>query len=60
MKANEYLVMSECVEKGINIGYARAFKHNDKPEEDYIKECILDAVTNQICEYFKFKDIDDE
>jgi hypothetical protein len=63
MKANEYLVLSDCVENGVNRGWERAFKHWDIPmdvmdwleEHDAcIKEHIENAVTIRICEYFKF------
>ena len=40
MKVNEYLVMTECVENGVNRGYNRAFKHTETPSEDAIKESI--------------------
>jgi hypothetical protein len=65
MKAKEYIVFSEAVETGINIGWNRAFKHIDLTEEQQkaidqlehnIKDHIYQAVTGQVCEYFIFKD----
>jgi hypothetical protein len=64
MKVKEYIVFSEAVETGINIGWNRAFKHVDLTDkqtellhnlEDQIKESIYNAVTDQVCEYFEFK-----
>lgn len=52
MKANEYLILSECVEDGINLGYTRAHKHTDNPTEQQIKEAIEQAVMTEICQYF--------
>ena len=46
MKVNEYLVMTECVENGINRGYNRAFKHTDTPSDDAIKESIYNDLGN--------------
>ena len=60
MKANEYLVLSECVEDGINLGYTRAHKHTDNPTEQQIKAAIADAAMLQICEYFIFDGDRDE
>jgi hypothetical protein len=65
MKANEYLILSDCIERGVNAGWRRAFKHWDVPaevaewleeHEDHIKDSIDIAVKNEICEYFKFEE----
>ncbi len=65
MKAKEYIIFSEAVETGINIGWNRAFKHVDLTEEQMklldkleqqIKDQIYQAVTGQVCEYFIFED----
>lgn len=58
MKPNEYLILSECVEDGINLGYTRAHKHTDTPTEQQIKEAIEQAVMTEICQYFIFEDLD--
>jgi hypothetical protein len=69
MKANEYLILSECVENGVNRGWARAFKHWDVPtdvmdwleeHENTIKDHIDTAVAIEICEYFKFDEPKEE
>jgi len=60
MKVNDYVVMTDCVENGINIGYRRAFKHTDATEEEIskyenlIKETIYTEIMNEICNYFNF------
>lgn len=65
MKAKEYVIFSEAVETGINIGWNRAFKHIDLTEEQrklldkleqQIKGHIYQSVTGQVCEYFIFED----
>lgn len=57
MKPNEYLVLSECVEDGVALGYTRAHKHTDTPTEQQIKEAIEQAVMTEICQYFIFEDL---
>lgn len=60
MKVREYIVMAECIERGVEYGYARAHKHDDNPSEEVIKEAIAQAVQNEICEYFIFDEQNDE
>ena len=59
MKANDYKVIEMCVELGVDIGWNRAHKHDDKPGEEYIKSCICDAVEFQIAEYYHFNEIEE-
>ena len=56
MQVKEYTVLTDCVERGVAFGLARAYKHNDTPTLDYIKGQIEDAVLLEICEYFNFKE----
>lgn len=56
LKVNVYNLLSDCIDRGIDIGYRRAHKHTETPGEDIIKESIFNEVTNQICEYFVFED----
>ncbi len=60
MKVREYIVMAECIERGVDLGYHRAYKHVDSPSEDAIKEAIALAVQNEICEYFIFDELGDD
>ena len=53
---SEYTILSECIERGIDYGYARAYKHVDDPSELEIKKEIYNAITNEICEYFSFEE----
>ncbi len=54
MKANEYQVMEDCVERGIAYGYQRAYKYADKPSDQVIKDEIERAVMLEISGYFSF------
>jgi|688.fasta_scaffold1186455_2 hypothetical protein len=54
MKANYYKIITECIDHGISLGYNRAYKHTDKPENSVIKEKISDAIMELISENFIF------
>jgi len=54
MQVKEYQVLVDCVERGVEFGMARAYKHTDTPTLDYIKRQIEDAVLLEISEYFNF------
>jgi hypothetical protein len=54
MKAKEYDLLDRCVENGVALGYRRAHKHTEKPEEDDLFEQIRQAVMGEICEWFDF------
>jgi hypothetical protein len=56
MKVNEYKVMDDAVQNGIEYGWNRAHKHTDTPSEDVIKNEIREAIMLMICENFKFED----
>lgn len=54
LKVNTYVVLSECIEIGINMGWNRAHKHTDNPNEEQLKEEIERYILLQISEKFKF------
>jgi hypothetical protein len=56
MKAKEYKILVDCVERGIEYGMSRAYKHTDSPTMDYIISQLNDNVLTEICEYFQFDD----
>jgi hypothetical protein len=56
MQVKEYTVLTDCVERGVNYGMTRAYKHTDTPSAEYIKNQIIDAVLLEISEYFNFKE----
>jgi hypothetical protein len=57
MVAKEYNVMQMAVSAGVEYGYNRAHKHTDSPSEDQIKEFIIKAVMDDICEWFVFEEV---
>jgi hypothetical protein len=54
MQVKEYTVLTDCVERGVAFGMARAYKHSDTPTPEHINGQIIDAVLVEICEYFDF------
>ena len=54
IQVDAYRVMEEAVERGISIGWRRAHKHVESPDEVSIKDAVEQAVMNELCEYFKF------
>jgi len=58
MKINKYKVLSDIIERGIDAGYRKAYKHTDTPDEDHVTGTIYHYVMLEICEYFDFDDND--
>lgn len=59
MKPDTYRILSMAVRDGAAIGYRRAHKHNDDPDEDRVIDAIENAIMMQICEWFKFEDVNE-
>ena len=49
-------VIMMCVEKGIQMGWAHAYKYEDAPTSERVQDCIYDAVLYEIFDWFNFKD----
>jgi predicted Zn-dependent protease with MMP-like domain len=56
LRCNTYAVLSDCVDRGVQYGYRRAYKYTDEPAEQDLCNCVTDAVISEICEYFSFHD----
>jgi len=52
-----YPVLVRAIEEGVRMGYTRAYKHTDSPQQHQVLECIVDSTILSIIEWF---DIDDE
>jgi|LakMenEpi03Aug12_release.lakeMendotaPanAssembly.Ray.scaffolds.fasta_scaffold530914_3 hypothetical protein len=55
MFANEYKVLSDCIERGLRLGFNRANKHEECTNEEQLFIHQENAIMNEICEYFTFK-----
>lgn len=54
MRAREYRVLEEAIERGLSIGYQRAYKHTDKPAPADIWAAQHREIMWAIDEYFTF------
>ena len=58
MRANEFKVLEDCIEKGIEYGLMKFHKYYDFeiPDEhiNNLKQQLEYGISNQICEYFNF------
>ena len=60
MKPRFIPVLEQAIETGVSIGYARAFKHDDNPSNEKIRETIAACVMMEIYEWFDMGDEIDE
>ena len=56
MKAKTRRLIEDAIERGIQRGYYRAFKHSDSPTQDSIFADISDCIMLEIDEYFTFEE----
>ena len=54
MKVKTYSVIDRAVAEGVNYGWNRAHKHTNSPSADEIKQQMMMAVMQEICEWFDF------
>lgn len=60
MKPRINRVLTECIERGIENGYRRAYKYTDTPDENHMKDEIEQAIWNELYEWFEFESSDEE
>ena len=56
MKPKIQAVLDMCIRNGIELGYNRAHKHHDEPDESLIFMEIERAISDQIYEWFDFEE----
>ncbi len=54
MKPKLINLMEQCIETGIQRGWAKAFKHDDAAPADVIRERIREAIWLELHEWFDF------
>lgn len=54
MKAKEFEVLEMAIDQGVNYGFVRAYKYNDAPDEQHMRDAVKAAVMDTICEWFSF------
>jgi len=57
MKPKTLPVLEMCIETGTIVGWNRAFKHNDNPSEEVIREAIASAIMHEFYEWFDFEEL---
>jgi hypothetical protein len=56
MKAKIDVILFEAIERGVENGYRKAFKHTDTPDARHIQESIMYEIGLNIYEVFSFED----
>lgn len=54
MHVRTYEVFRRAVEEGVDYGWMRAHKHEDTPGAETVKDQIVQAIMNDVCEVFAF------
>ena len=54
MRAKEYKVLEEAIERGLSIGYQRAYKHSDHPAPADIWAAQSREIMIEVDSYFTF------
>lgn len=54
IRIDAYKVISRAVEDGANIGFKKAFKYDDKPSYEALKDSIEDHIMMELCEVLRF------
>ena len=60
MKPKILPVLEMCIETGTTVGWNKAFKHNDNPSEEVIRQAIASAIMHELYEWFSFEEFHDE
>lgn len=59
MKPNWYAIITDIIDRGIDVGWSRAHKHTDMPDPQVVKEAIYHEITNGLCEAIVFDDAEE-
>lgn len=55
MSPKIFEILQDCIERGIEIGLHRSFKHTETPSRETQAQCIEDAVMGEIHRFFEFE-----
>jgi len=56
IQLNTYRVIDDAVERGVEIGWRRAHKHDDTPTPDVVRAAIADAIMLELSEVVLWPD----
>lgn len=54
LQINTYRVVDDAVERGVEMGWRRAHKHNSAPSPDVIRAAIADAIMLELSEVVRW------
>lgn len=52
-----YPLLVQAIEDGIRMGYGRAHKHSDSPDEYQLLECLVDSTILAVMDRFDIDDV---
>jgi len=56
VRLDAYKIISDTIETSIKLGWNRAHKHIDNPEQQHVLNEIHTAIMNDLCQILKFDD----
>lgn len=56
MKPKLRVILEQAIDEGVRVGYRRAYKHTEQPNEDWVIETINNEIMNVIDLYFDFEE----
>jgi len=59
MQPKSYKVLEMCIENGVKLGLARAYKNSDSPTLIELEDYILATIEYEICEWFDMESEND-
>ena len=57
IRINAYEVISRAVESGARRGIRRAYKHDERPSNEYLAASIETEIMSELCEVIQFEDV---
>lgn len=60
LKPKFFPILEMCIDNGLRLGYRRAYKHSDNPDEETIYHKQYDAIMEEIYQWFDVEMKNDE
>jgi hypothetical protein len=54
IRLRAFEIIADAVERGVQRGMTRAYKHTNDPNSEHIAECVDEAVMGELCEVLDF------
>ena len=56
VRLNAYGIISDAIDRGLRLGWYRAHKHADSPDQETIFYNVHNEIMNELCDVLKFDD----